>query len=281
MKNFKFSHSFQKSQSAVFLCAVMFGFVSASWGKSLFQQGAQAGCDSGVEAFRQTLYPLLRTSCIECHGEGGIAVPHSTSDLQEAYSNAINFTNFSNPSASRFVERVASRHWLNYPPFPNNIQVSSEEVIDAIDLWWQQGQVSCRSEHDVVTAAHLLTELGEEVRERWITLRWDLGELNSDYRGVEFAVDVQRFSARSSTLPGSYRLKQPRIFVSQGTVRLASLWVSVNGEVAAYENIYDSINQEVSASNDYTVLSDQHMIVIQRENVDELRVLIRNFRIDR
>ena len=68
------------------------------------------GADS-VSAFSQTVYPIARSRCAECHaGEGPGSPSFAHPDLATAY-DAVTFNqkvNFNNPSASRLVRRLAA-----------------------------------------------------------------------------------------------------------------------------------------------------------------------------
>lgn len=54
---------------------------------------------------------LRANNCMNCHGAGGNQVKHSTPDPDQAYDNAIDYINLTNPIASRFYDRMKNdRH---------------------------------------------------------------------------------------------------------------------------------------------------------------------------
>jgi hypothetical protein len=69
-----------------------------------------------VQAFEQTLYPLTRMNCINCHHPDGITQKvnpfHASDDVAEAHDGLINGgkINFTNPILSGIVRKVQSGH---------------------------------------------------------------------------------------------------------------------------------------------------------------------------
>ena len=108
---------------------------STSAPQTLLSSAASAG---GVDAFSQTLYPILVSYCSDCHSGNGPGSPHiAHPSASTAYANVVNQgkVDLSNPPASRIVQKVGGGHHCWTPVVP------------------VQGQTNCQTNMDVLTAA--------------------------------------------------------------------------------------------------------------------------------
>ena len=108
---------------------------STSAPQQLLSSAASAG---GVDAFNQTLYPILTANCTECHEGNGPGSPHiAHPSASTAYSNVVNQgkVDLADPPSSRIVQKVAGGHQCWTPAAP------------------VQGQGNCQTNADVLTAA--------------------------------------------------------------------------------------------------------------------------------
>jgi hypothetical protein len=108
---------------------------STSAPQQLLSSAASAG---GVDAFAQTLYPILVDNCAECHEGNGPGSPHiAHPSATTAYSNVVNQgkVDLADPPASRIVQKVGGGHHCWTPLVP------------------VQGQTNCQTNMDVLTAA--------------------------------------------------------------------------------------------------------------------------------
>ncbi len=64
---------------------------------------------SALEAFRNTVYPQVRTKCAACHGANQMPL-FAMADVQVAYSEAKNRTNFQSPNQSRLYIKAQDGH---------------------------------------------------------------------------------------------------------------------------------------------------------------------------
>ena len=87
---------------------------SAPVGQVVVPAGATAGgssTDEMVAAFSQTVYPLLRSYCVDCHAGAGPGTPHiAHADPATAYANVWDQqkVSLSSPETSRLVRRLVS-----------------------------------------------------------------------------------------------------------------------------------------------------------------------------
>ncbi len=94
---------------------------------------------ASLAAFRDTLYPLLRSStCVSCHSStstlasGAQAPLHTDGDIELAHEYALTRVNFAEPENSRFVVRMAiDRH--NCPR--QDCDAAADDMLVAINAW--------------------------------------------------------------------------------------------------------------------------------------------------
>jgi len=91
-----------------------------------------------LEAFKETLYPLLRRNCSACHStenkfaSGAQAPVHSDVDVNLAHEYALTRVNFREPRESKFVVRMEiDRHNC----FADNCGVAANQMLAAVTAW--------------------------------------------------------------------------------------------------------------------------------------------------
>ena len=91
-----------------------------------------------LQAFKDTLYPLLRQNCSGCHstenktGSGAQAPLHSDPDMALSHEYALTRVNFRDLKESKFVERMAiDRHNC----FGANCGVAANQMLEAVTAW--------------------------------------------------------------------------------------------------------------------------------------------------
>ena len=94
-----------------------------------------------LEAFKTTLYPLLRANCSGCHstentsGSGAQAPVHADVNVNLAHEYALTRVNFREPAESKFVVRMAiERHNC----FAENCGVAAQKMLAAVTAWRDQ-----------------------------------------------------------------------------------------------------------------------------------------------
>lgn len=229
-------------------------------------QGAAPTCESGLQAYQQTLYPLQRQYCVACHGDGGIAIGHSVSDPKAAYSVTRGLIDFIDIDSSVLMTRFKQKHWLSYGG--SAIPLTPDQLREQIRQWWSQGESSCPSLADFTSQALAIpASLPTRASGKYQTLSWDLGQRSGSLQGCLFQVDIQEFSPTHDSIPGSYRVRLPRIGCVGKAVSVAGLWFPVSGSVQGYENEFADVSMEVppvAAGTDAVVLSQRYGILIER-----------------
>ena len=235
-------------------------------------------CDAGLESFEKTVYPLLRERCVNCHGDGGISVGHAVSNVKDAYSTALGFTLFNQLENSIFVNQVRQKHWLEYDSAEKG--ATTDEVLEALSAWWSGGQSECGMNAFISTSpVPIPTQLPLFPENRFVTLSWELQEINPLWKGMKFLVDIQRHTIRGEKAPGSYRVVYPRVESNGQTVDLSGIRFLVSGQRESFENVYEPVSVNLSSrAGEVVTLSQDHMILLQRNDSDTLTVQFRNLK---
>jgi hypothetical protein len=158
-----------------------------------------------VTSFEATVFPLLRQRCTPCHatGPGGSGSPKiAEADPTAAWSQVVDNqkVNFSNPSASRLVRRLASDFHFCW----DDCAANSNEMLNQI-LAWQNAIEAAGGTTGGVNVAGLTSdtrtvndgreEVGEERFNAGIIARWDFkeetGNTALDTSGIPPAMDLE------------------------------------------------------------------------------------------
>lgn len=233
--------------------------------------------DGGLVAFERTMYIGLRQNCIACHGDGGIAVGHSVSDVKAAYAEAKTLVDFSEPTDSRFYKMVKRKHWLKYDS--TALGMTEEEILKFMRQWWDEGESQAGKQFALVTQPLLLPkDLPLRESGKYLNINWNLELSEPRLKGCVASVDIQRATSTSGEIKGSYHLKNPAILCSLQSISIKGVYFSVSDQLASYENIYSWVDMsiEVNPSNK-TVLSKQTMVLIERKAQDTISFLMENF----
>ena len=234
-------------------------------------------CQPGLEAYQKTLYPLQRKYCISCHGDGGIAVGHSVSDPEKAYTVTRSLINFSDIESSTLIFKFKQKHWQNYggPQIP----VAPEEVSSLIQSWWDLGENVCPKLQDFVSDEIVIpNNLPDRASGKFASVGWDFRREKSPLDGCRFVVDIQRFTKSQPSILGSYRIKNPRISCWTKSVVIKGLWFPINGQIQGFENTYADSEWKIDANSDptqFTLLSSEYGILLERKaDTNSLSVMI-------
>jgi hypothetical protein len=243
--------------SLLFLALVVLGcgdYGGSSGGSTVSAANFSAGLPQGlsvaeqVTSFEATVFPLLRTNCVQCHGGSGPGAPQiAHPDAPTAWSAVVDNqkVNFSNPPASRLVRRLASD--LHY--CWTDCGTAATEMLNEI-IAWQQAIEAAGGTTGGVDVANLTSdtrqvsdgveEVGSDRFDDGIIARWDFKELTgtiaADTSGVLPAMDL---TLEGPTLMSSYGIE-----VASGRA-IAS--------VAASQKLYDRIGAQNGGSQGYSV----------------------------
>lgn len=198
--------------------------------------------NTGIDAFKATIYPDLQQNCYECHNSVTPKAPSPFADdsPSTAYASAKRFANFSNPSGSAFVDRMRAGHNCGG-------NCSSLAVSFAADIgeWAKSDSAgsssSCGDEDDakvILTQAQSVpTSLSGS-----ITLTYDLGAASPALPEATFQVTATRFTQGGVDGPGSYQLIHPMLAIGLQSnpklnVRISKIEILFDGqENASYRS---------------------------------------------
>jgi len=98
---------------------------------------------SSLEAFEQTLYPILRQNCTSCHGNSQQPL-HASSDSQVAHNALLNQykINFTNPADSRMVKKLKDEGHNCWSSCANDGREIQEAIVEWKELMEASGEPS-------------------------------------------------------------------------------------------------------------------------------------------
>ncbi|HUP56985.1 MAG TPA: hypothetical protein VM598_05985 [Bdellovibrionota bacterium] len=238
------------------------------------------GGASGLEAFRESVWPLVRANCTSCHA--ATLRPFASPDAQTAYTEAVKYTDLDNVASSRFVAKVKDAHCGGYC---SNGGPGAAAMTAALTAW--KGAVgSCAAPgggiaNNVTTTPQALpSPLGAYVANNaaggtWSRMRFPLPQVQA---GAVFEVMVQSFQT------DGYRFKEPRLAAPGGTLYIKNVKILLNGIYNSVNATYTVIENFVNPAGPvppllttamgYPVLSSDAMIVSQDLGVAQDRISI-------
>ena len=201
-----------------------------------------------VTAFEATVYPLVRQYCDDCHGGSGPGAPQiAHPDVATAWSAVVDSqkVNFSNPSASRLVRRLAVDFHFCWSDCSSN----ASEMLAAIQAWQAAieaagGTTGGVDVNGLQSGTRMMSDGTEQVgAERFdtgIIARWDFKEQTGttamDSSGVAPAMNL---ALEGPTLMSAYGIQ-----VGEGRAIATA---------AASRKLYDRIADQQTGSQAYTV----------------------------
>ncbi len=201
-----------------------------------------------VTAFESTVYPLVDQYCEDCHGGSGPGAPQiAHPDVATAWSAVVDSqkVNFSDPSASRLVRRLAVDFHFCWSDCASN----ASEMLAAIVAWQEAieaaggttGGVDVNGlQSDTRMMSNGTEEVGAERYDTGIIARWDFkeqtGNVAMDTSGVAPAMDL---ALEGPTLMSAYGIE-----VAEGRAIATA---------AASRKLYDQIADQRTGSQAYTV----------------------------
>lgn len=207
-----------------------------------------ATCDAGLTAFKNTVFPLVRNHCHECHdgtGNGPSTGPaFAVPDPVQAYDQVKARTDFSNIPQSIFVVTGGNRHCLSRGGKPD-CGASHDDVLAAVNAWWTQGEQTCNELGTLVTTALTLPATLPTKDQGFQTLKWDLGTIDPTLKGTVFEVDAQHFATPTASTKGAYRFREPRVATATSPIFVKGIKLAVNGAYDVRANTYTTVRQTV------------------------------------
>ncbi|MBK7949438.1 MAG: LamG domain-containing protein [Deltaproteobacteria bacterium] len=201
-----------------------------------------------VTAFQATVYPLLDQYCVDCHGGSGPGAPQiAHPDPATAWSAVVDSqkVNFSDPSASRLVRRLA----VDFHFCWSDCATNASEMLAQIEAWQQAiedaggttGGVDVDGLQSVTRMmSNGVEEVGAERYDTGIIARWDFKEQTGntafDTSGVAPAMDL--------TLEGPTLMSAYGIDVAEGRAIASAV---------ASRKLYDRLAAQGTGTQSYTV----------------------------
>ena len=237
---------------------------------------AQSFCQEGLESFRKHLYPTLRASCVNCHGDKGDAPGHSVSNVKDAYTVARESIDVDNVKDSYFYEMIENKHWKDEDPKEEGISLA--KGYQALTAWVNNGEAGCpQKEFQYITDFKLSPKKGDTKKS---TLRFDLSKVSSKLKDTFFEIDIQR-APPVGEFDGAFSLTRPRL-TSEQTFKTHGFYILLNGNMSSIENTFSRI-MTISNAKEFDptdkifpgkVLSTKQLNVVNRGNLDQVKVQI-------
>ncbi len=241
-----------------------------------------AECGNGIQAFSETVHPLVTANCAGCHDrrEGTQNGPRfAVQDLRESYAMISRYVNFDDVESSLFFSKGGNQHCSSYGI---NCGVDFALVKEKLSLWWTGGENLCvrRGKYQTPSFSVPIDMPGKD--EGFKALRWDLSPIRDDLQGAFFEMQAQIFAAPSEATKGAYRFRAPRLLIAGGNYAVGNVRVSVNGKQDPLANGYASLNKVVRGqalpddagkpSTHPTLSSKSLIVVMDKAEGDQLGV---------
>ena len=193
---------------------------SLDFGLTCKAVGRDATCSKGIDAYSNTVFPLIRKSCLPCHETGGMANrPFATSDVQTSYQSVLRYQEFNAIVTSYFVVKGGA---MVPTVTPQDLETSVRE-------WWDNGQKDCTSIGNFVTKANPAPQTPEA-----LVIRFSLSDLAPQIGNASFAVSVRLEE-------NAYVIEKPRVINPDSAIHLAGVGVLLNGRPEQSANGWNSI----------------------------------------
>lgn len=250
-------------------------------------QNAQANaeqddiCATGLSAFENSVFPLIRDRCVNCHERNDrpgpkFAVANSTS----SYAAVLRYQNFDAIADSFFVTKGGNMHCQS--SYGQNCHTEKPEMIAAIESWWTGGENACPRKGRVFSESLRLPTLPDR-SSGFQKLRLALAsQANPGMRDVFFEMEAQLFQPSSDAFKGAYRFRKPRLLTPWNSVYLKDIKILVNGSFDPQENAFRSVEQTIApkqipsdpaVASGFPDLSSSHLLTQQHTpGADEIMV---------
>ncbi len=190
--------------------------------------------------FGSTLHRLLlQQSCTDCHnGKSGKApYAHSSSDLNEAYSSAVQLVDLLNPQNSRIVVKTLTNHNCGNA---GQCRTLADAEIKAISDW-ETGEHALPPPPDCnvdLKTGLSLALVGKSIKYSDLSktvptvLRWNLADIKPELGQMWLSVNIKAFTAPSGSGPGSYTVDNVVFATAQQRVEVVGIVPVINGVLA-------------------------------------------------
>lgn len=235
-------------------------------------------CTAGITAFTSTVYAKIEKDCKECHGGANPdAPPYASGDNTSTYYAVLNYVNFSDIPDSTLVLRAGNGHCGK----SNCNSASGADMLNQVKAWYAQGQNTCPVAGNYFTAeVPVPTNLPDNTQTpAWQTLQWDMSTISVQFAGYTFGLDMQYWVRPTSSDPGAYRFREPRVLTGTDTIHIANIKVLINHTWNSSDNDYTVVDRIVSPQTGpsgqaapYPTLSADEIITFPQGTTDKISV---------
>ena len=258
--------------------------------KDLAQFATVGGADSArLEAFRGTVYSMTKPGCASCHSSQGQRVTsfHGDNDISVAYDAAKQRSDFNNPSASLMVVKMNGHCGVDCGAdkaslMAQNIdqwRIAESIIVDVPPPGGGGGPPPPPSgitfpiaSLPIAMPSPLPISTGS-ADANFATMRIPLNSVvpaNPDLAGVFLEFQIQLFNAPTTTVPGTYRIRKPRLATPTNAIRMQGIRFLINDVYLQQDNDYEGIDLVIAPGNTalvplpFPILSTDNMLAIQR-----------------
>lgn len=248
-------------------------------------QAQMKPCNSGLDAFKRNLHPVLSEKCVRCHAQGGPGPQYlfqestGSADVARSYDKVKkSYVNFIDVAGSLLVTKGGNGHCKQYGV---DCDATATELNEAVQKWWEGGENACVLEGALVTkASPLPSDLASVKDRRYSVLEWNLGEIHPRLSGIMFRLQVQKFSEKSPTTSEAYRFFKPVIYTTttstaeRRSIQVRGIKVLINGKYDPASTAFAHLNVQTADSEIPFALSTRTMIVLadQGANTDQITI---------
>lgn len=237
------------------------GLMWTGGGVSLSMTGNTAA--DSLAAFTQTVYPITRARCINCHG-GSQQPLHASSNTTTAHNSIVNSfkVNFSNVPSSRMVQKLIEGHncWGNCTANAMEMQLAVQDWKDLLATTNTTGGTSGGGggqAYNLTTASSgtIQAERTAVGSADIVTLRYNLQPLG--ITNAQLEVTLQDYDTYS------YLVTNVKIVSLTYNVRVKGLYLITNGVFNPQNANLTQVDEVVPAGAGGQVLSPGSMIILK------------------
>lgn len=221
---------------------------------------------ASIEAFEQTLFPLVRQQCIQCHGNNQRPL-FAVKDPGAAHEAALTVVNLNSIESSRIIRKSNDGHC------GSRCSGDNSDLVAAI-VAWRDAINSSGGDDNNGPAGRYVTEAleipanlpGPDATP--ITLRFALSTANPDLVNATFELSIRGFGLNND----AYQVDTPSIETADKNIYFSDIMVHINGVDDPTNATYRPLRDVVPPPG--LQLSDDSMIVLQSDGPGRDRISI-------
>ena len=195
-------------------------------------------CKDGLDAYKDSVFKLVRANCSRCHDPNGLGADKgplfAVDDAEVSYGRVIRYQNFDDIAKSIFVTYGGGGHCLT--KYDYDCKTKEDDVKAAATAWWDNGEKTCPRKGKFFTPPKSLPTNVPSRADGFMTVRWDLSAIGTDFKKAVFELEVQKFADASEESTGALRFRRPRIASPTKALHVGDIKVLVNGKFDTLAN---------------------------------------------